>query len=32
VADLIRRTAGSNIISLDDLLHPGRTSTKESDT
>jgi hypothetical protein len=24
VADLIRRTNGSNIISLDDLLHPGR--------
>ena len=42
VADLIRRTNGSNIISLDDLLHPGRavpdasdsterTSTKEPD-
>jgi hypothetical protein len=43
VADLIRRTDGSDILSLDDLLHPGRAipdtrdrtellSTKESDT
>jgi hypothetical protein len=31
VADLIRRTARSNIISLDDLLHPGRNLNPPAD-
>ena len=29
VADLIRRGPGSNIASLDDLLHPGRRGVEE---